>query len=131
MEEVLKHKVQKHTGQNILTKFTSEEYRRQSTNYRKIFHYFKPTGEENYYDSVISNASNQKQYYDIKLIECTWQYRKAYMLIFHNVDQKMLRIKQEKISKFKSKILSQISHDLKTPLNGIILQIESCIANNF
>lgn len=64
---------------------------------------------------------NDAQFYDIKLVTCDWLDNEARMLIFHNISDKIYFLEQlRRIDRYKDSLLATVTHDLKTPLNGIM-----------
>ena len=62
---------------------------------------------------------------DIKVINIRWKKEISLMIIFEDVSVKLKNFRNKKLHKFKQRLINSISHNLKTPLNGIMLLSEA------
>ncbi len=69
-------------------------------------------------------------YYDIKIYKCMWENKQSLMVIFTNISEKKQAKILKEIDGYKDDILSTVSHDLKTPLNGILTMLSSAAKSN-
>ncbi|KAL4435309.1 hypothetical protein ABPG74_017401 [Tetrahymena malaccensis] len=69
----------------------------------------------------IDSDKKRRKFFDIKIIEIEWENEQALMVIMNDISEKMRIKRMKEIDSFKNDILSTITHNLKTPLNGIIL----------
>jgi len=54
-----------------------------------------------------------------------WGDEEGVLLILNDVSLKIINEKLREIERFKDKMLSTVTHDLKTPLNSIIMIMEN------
>lgn len=59
------------------------------------------------------------------MVRCLWGSEEGVLLIFNDVSLKIINEKLREIERFKDKMLSTVTHDLKTPLNSIIMILEN------
>jgi signal transduction histidine kinase len=56
-----------------------------------------------------------------------WGEEEGVLLILNDVSLKIMNEKLREIERFKDKMLSTVTHDLKTPLNSIIMILENSV----
>ncbi len=56
---------------------------------------------------------------DISLMNCAWKDEKSLLLLFNNLDSKIMVERLKKLDAYKDKLLANVSHDLRTPIIGI------------
>lgn len=61
------------------------------------------------------------------MVSCLWGGEKGVLLIFNDVSLKIINEKLRELERFKDKMLSTVTHDLKTPLNSIIMIMENSL----
>ncbi|EAS02037.2 ATPase, histidine kinase-, DNA gyrase B (macronuclear) [Tetrahymena thermophila SB210] len=77
------------------------------------------------------NKNNQVQqqdnafFFDTQMVRCLWGNEEGILLIFNDISLKIINEKLREIERFKDKMLSTVTHDLKTPLNSIIMILEN------
>jgi signal transduction histidine kinase len=59
------------------------------------------------------------------MVSCLWGDEEGVLLILNDVSLKIINEKLREIERFKDKMLSTVTHDLKTPLNSIIMILEN------
>jgi len=59
------------------------------------------------------------------MVSCMWGDEEGVLLILNDVSLKIINEKLREIERFKDKMLSTVTHDLKTPLNSIIMIMEN------
>ncbi|KAL4490874.1 hypothetical protein ABPG72_008610 [Tetrahymena utriculariae] len=64
-------------------------------------------------------------YFDLKIYECNYNDKQSLMIIMDDISQKVMEERLRDVESYKEKLLSMITRNLKTPLNGII-----CILGN-
>lgn len=83
-----------------------------------------------------SHATNQQKllqtsdpetgkYFDVKIINCEWDSHPALMIWLEDISKKVYEDRMEKLNQCRHSFLSNLSHNLNTPLNGIMLLVES------
>ncbi|KAL4505319.1 hypothetical protein ABPG72_002381 [Tetrahymena utriculariae] len=97
-------------------------------------------------DSQCEDSSGPPQYFQVKFIDCVYEGKQSYLIMMEelkksisipNIESKLISSSQEKriksdnlkIKTFKQKIISSLAHELKTPLNSIISQINQLQLN--
>ncbi|KAL4451040.1 hypothetical protein ABPG74_021362 [Tetrahymena malaccensis] len=66
-------------------------------------------------------------YFDLKIYECNYNDKQSLMVIMDDISQKVMEERLRDVENYKEKLLSMITHNLKTPLNGIICILESIV----
>lgn len=61
------------------------------------------------------------------MVRCMWGDEEGVLLILNDVSLKIVNEKLREIERFKDKMLSTVTHDLKTPLNSIIMILENSV----
>ncbi|KAL4491441.1 hypothetical protein ABPG72_008097 [Tetrahymena utriculariae] len=64
-------------------------------------------------------------FFDTQMVRCLWGNEEGILLIFNDISLKIINEKLREIERFKDKMLSTVTHDLKTPLNSIIMILEN------
>jgi signal transduction histidine kinase len=59
------------------------------------------------------------------MVSCLWGDEEGVLLILNDVSLKIINEKLRELERFKDKMLSTVTHDLKTPLNSIIMIMEN------
>ncbi|KAL4442829.1 hypothetical protein ABPG74_010718 [Tetrahymena malaccensis] len=76
-----------------------------------------------------NNLQQQQQdnafFFDTQMVRCLWGDEEGILLIFNDISLKIINEKLREIERFKDKMLSTVTHDLKTPLNSIIMILEN------
>lgn len=67
-------------------------------------------------------------YFDILMFNCIWENEPSVFVLFTDISNQIRKDRLEKLHKFKSEIIANMNHNLKTPLNGISLYLD--ILNN-
>ncbi|EGR30178.1 hypothetical protein IMG5_138970 [Ichthyophthirius multifiliis] len=79
--------------------------------------------------SVSSNNFKNNRF-DIKIVKCKWENEEATMILISDITQKVYIERMKQIQEYKNQMLSTVTHNLKTPLNGLMVFIQSAIINN-
>jgi len=61
------------------------------------------------------------------MVSCMWGDEEGVLLILNDVSLKIINEKLRELERFKDKMLSTVTHDLKTPLNSIIMIMENSL----
>lgn len=72
------------------------------------------------YQGEYQDPLQQVYSYDINLTGVIWNAEPAIMVVINDISWNMRYIQSQQISNYKDELLAMVSHDLKTPLNGII-----------
>ncbi|CAD8042982.1 unnamed protein product [Paramecium primaurelia] len=80
-------------------------------------------------DSQIEFYCNVKNYFpvDIEVAEIIWEQQPATMLIFQTQEQRQDQIQIKELQQrdqYKDELLASVSHDFKTPINGIVAIVQ-------
>ncbi|EAR92891.2 ATPase, histidine kinase-, DNA gyrase B (macronuclear) [Tetrahymena thermophila SB210] len=67
------------------------------------------------------------KYFDLKIYECNYNDKQSLMIIMDDISEKVMEERLRDVENYKEKLLSMITHNLKTPLNGIICILESIV----
>lgn len=59
-------------------------------------------------------------YFDLKIYECNYHDKSSLMIIIDDISKKVIDERLRDVETYKEKLLSMITHNLKTPLNGIL-----------
>lgn len=70
-------------------------------------------------------SDSEKSYFDIKITSLYWEKENCVLLLLNDITFRLKSTQLQKLQKYKQKFLECISHNLKTPLNGIILYADS------
>jgi signal transduction histidine kinase len=76
---------------------------------------------------MIGDARNiESHFYDLRWAECSWEDDPAIMIMLNDVTlKKKYENELKRLSNYKDELLATVSHDLKTPLNGILTILEA------
>ena len=86
-------------------------------------------GTDSFYNANIDNFVNEthKTYYEIKVIQVYWEENVCLLVLFNN-NTNIFRISELlNLDSYKNQLLASISHDLRTPLNGLNGMLELSI----
>lgn len=84
------------------------------------------SNQQSSFPSSINTVSNNQipKHYDVKLSTYQVNGRKAVLVIINDVSQVIRHKQMQLLANYKSKILENMSHNLKTPLNGLMLYLQ-------
>ncbi|KAL4498582.1 hypothetical protein ABPG72_019700 [Tetrahymena utriculariae] len=83
--------------------------------------------EQTFLNVPYENGFYETKFFDIKLVNCQWDNTEACLCVLINLSQKVLNERQNRLEEYQKRMMSTITHNLKTPLNGIILLLQSLI----
>ncbi|CAD8102678.1 unnamed protein product [Paramecium sonneborni] len=64
-----------------------------------------------------------KSHFEIRVLHCIWENKHSILVIMNDISEK-IRLKHLKdLDQYKDRLLATVSHDLKTPLNGMMIDI--------
>lgn len=63
---------------------------------------------------------NLDHLYDIKLFDCLWEGSYSVMILFDNICKNIINKRKEHLQSYYKEIVNSITHNLKTPLHGIL-----------
>lgn len=70
------------------------------------------------------------QFYDIRLSQINWGTKLGVLVVFSDVSQKNKNLRQQLLNKYRNQMLACLSHNLKTPLNSILLYLQKLYQSN-
>ena len=70
------------------------------------------------------DGTQKEEYFDITISECTWIKSHSLMIVITDVSEKKKASELKKMNDFKDVVLASVSHDLKTPLNSMLTQVD-------
>ena len=73
----------------------------------------------NIYATTVED-DNTKRYYEVKLQKIYWEQKSAYTIIMNDVTLNQLSTALKIADQQKDRVLATLSHELKTPINGIL-----------
>ena len=71
-----------------------------------------------------SNGTTKEFMFNIKLIKIYWRESKAFLILLNDTSSAFQYKKMKEITQYKDKILATFSHDLRSPLSGIVGLLE-------
>ncbi|KAL4497320.1 hypothetical protein ABPG72_011255 [Tetrahymena utriculariae] len=74
------------------------------------------------------SKSSHVEYYEMRLVECIWENELCILILMTNISDKIKNYFYKEINHYKDDLINTVTHDLKTPLNGIISILESAIS---
>ncbi|KAL4447101.1 hypothetical protein ABPG74_013953 [Tetrahymena malaccensis] len=74
------------------------------------------------------SKSSHVEYYEMRLVECIWENELCILILMTNISDKIKNDFYKEINHYKDDLINTVTHDLKTPLNGIISILESAIS---
>lgn len=83
--------------------------------------------KNNFYNKDSPNLN--KRFYEIKGTKIKWGDQYCFLLIFNNLTKAKRITEMKEINQYKNQMLATVSHDLRTPLNGIIGMVTSVFSN--
>lgn len=77
------------------------------------------------YTNCVFKAHNsdkllQSYLFDVQISKCVWDNQDSLMILFQDITEKIANIRKQEILQFQQKMISSISHNLKSPLNTIM-----------
>lgn len=94
-------------------------------NYEGFFHKTKSILESNYNSPFLKDLSNEKTFYfDIKITNIDWRQEEAILIIINDTSPIFNCKKIKEVTDYKDQVLATFSHDLRSPLSGIVGNLE-------
>ncbi|CAD8173097.1 unnamed protein product [Paramecium pentaurelia] len=81
------------------------------------------------FDSQSQVALSQKQqlkiksHFEIRVLHCIWENKHSILVIMNDISEKIRLKHLKELDQYKDRLLATVSHDLKTPLNGMMIGI--------
>ncbi|EAS00277.2 response regulator receiver domain protein (macronuclear) [Tetrahymena thermophila SB210] len=75
------------------------------------------------------HKNKKNKTFDLKIIKCMWKKKSSFIVMMTDISKKEQMLRMREIDKFKDKVIDSITHNLKTPLNGILLSCQTLQMN--
>ncbi|KAL4503260.1 hypothetical protein ABPG72_000866 [Tetrahymena utriculariae] len=75
------------------------------------------------------DKNKKNKTFDLKIIKCMWKKKSSFIVMMTDISKKEQMQRMREIDKFKDKVIDSITHNLKTPLNGILLSCQTLQMN--
>lgn len=75
--------------------------------------------------SFDNRKDEEDKYFDVKIKKILWQNEECFMIIFSDITSIISLSKFKDIDIYKNRLLATVSHDLRTPINGMLGMIET------
>ena len=86
---------------------------------------FSPTGAFHSFEGTLHSLNGNEQAFSIQVGETIWEGKPSLIMIINDVTR--IKLNYQELSKHKDQLLATVSHDLRTPLNGILGLVECLI----
>ena len=70
-----------------------------------------------------------EKYFDVKIQKIIWQNEQCFMIILNDISSIISLSKFKDIDVYKNRLLATVSHDLRTPINGMLGMIETVVCD--
>ncbi|KAL4441634.1 hypothetical protein ABPG74_021566 [Tetrahymena malaccensis] len=71
------------------------------------------------------NEKQEKSHFNIIANNIVWEDDSCFLIILKDVSQKMMYDRLQEIDQYKDQLLASVTHELKTPLNGILAIVQA------
>ncbi|CAD8112699.1 unnamed protein product [Paramecium primaurelia] len=65
-----------------------------------------------------------KSHFEIRILHCIWENKHSILVIMNDISEKIKLKHLKEMDQYKDRLLATVSHDLKTPLNGMMIDID-------
>ncbi|CAD8120967.1 unnamed protein product [Paramecium sonneborni] len=65
-----------------------------------------------------------KSHFEIRILNCIWENKHSILVIMNDISEKIRLKHLKEMDHYKDRLLATVSHDLKTPLNGMMIDID-------
>ena len=76
-----------------------------------------------------NKAEEGNKYFDVKIQKIMWQNEQCFMIILTDITSIVSLSKFRDIDVYKNRLLATVSHDLRTPINGMLGMIETVVCD--
>lgn len=77
------------------------------------------------YTTINYQRNSRIQFFDVKLMECIWENQVAVIVCLNDISDRTQLDHSNSVIQQQSRVINFMSHNLKTPLNGILLLLDS------
>lgn len=78
----------------------------------------------------LKDENNKKEcIFNVKLGEIKWENQKAFLILLSDISAVKLAQKLQELDAYKDRLMATVSHDLRTPLNGLLGILEILLGN--
>lgn len=75
--------------------------------------------------TIDNHRDEEDKYFDVKIQKILWQNEECFMIIFTDITSIISLAHLKDIDIYKNRLLATVSHDLRTPINGMMGMIET------
>ncbi|CAK65630.1 unnamed protein product (macronuclear) [Paramecium tetraurelia] len=65
-----------------------------------------------------------KSHFEIRILQCIWENKISILVIMNDISERIRLKHLKEMDQYKDRLLATVSHDLKTPLNGMMIDID-------
>jgi len=113
-ETTFDHKIFNHIQKILLSENNLFEILAQIQQNEEKFNFLE------YQTTIWSSKAKQDCYFDVKIGKIHWQNQNAFLILMSDITAAKLVKQLKELDEYKDRLLATVSHDLRTPLNGLV-----------